>query len=1132
MVVVLYAQITPTQVVEAGNDAIANNDIEFMANNDSAEAKTQKFYPAAKTGGTASTTHDVRFYINDADLNTVKKGRTVWAGANGGTAIAADRNWNLDEDEGAGGHANVLLETAGEGADHTTVAGSIATAVENSDNDGTYNTASAPKTALVANTLNLSQGSVNLTFSIDAQNDTDGTFSVSGITTVGDGVGAADHVVAAYDFNSVDAYAVATKRAKVTSTSDATGEWVALAEIAAITGTAAAIDSKYSTGTIQVGPDASHAAAGNSVVWVQDGDTLTVTYYGAGTDSNGDGSIADSEVGAVIATTTATIDDSAPSISNVSPADGTLTKDTAPEITFTIEDGGSGLGAAVGTLGAHVDVFIGECLVTDGELNVRSFDSKKIEVVYTPPVSLKYSDNAGTSANTNAATIDCAEAVADQADRGALRVQGGYEINSVADTADTTNKRTHDGTEFSWKIVATDAAGNAKTLGATSGASDLNVIIDSESPLATPTITAAKAWDAGDKKDISDNSSVKIAFNESIDSATVETSDFTVSGVGVTSSTIETVTVGGTAALTGTQIYLSLAADLGPNAKPKVKLVGQISDLAGNVLKPSSVQTTGITLGTATDGVKPTLSGMALGDLLLSDKETTKFTYAGNENMTNTSQTLAQGCTCGSVSGTNTATADLTTAAADTTKLTVSLTSPTAGTANVKETTAPFNSDGIYGIVAVGLDAADNKGIGGITKVTDEDISKYFVDGTGELLGAGHVTDAILNADADKIKVKLAKWPLADSDGDGELSDEIVGLTVNGNALTAAELLGLKIIHADFGEAETISIESEDISVAAVQETDGFIGAGDTIKITYYYVNATSTVEVDTTAPGASYSPSDGTSTTDTTPSLSVTWDDDEYAGDTQKTVTLTKADLKDPDGVTTSILAEMTSTDDISFYYKPTVALALGEYKLTFKAEDVAGNKSSDKSFKVAIKARSKSSITMSPGWNLISLPGEPADGAINSVISSSQVDTVLTYDPSTPGGWLTAVRDGDALVGTLETMDASHAYWVMSNNSDPIKVEIPGYVGGTAQVPPAISIVEGWNLIPAVTLTGAASWDADVYLYGIDWVKAKSWDAAAETWADILPDFDTAPDTSDVNIVSGKGYWLYANAAGVIVP
>ncbi|MAO75549.1 MAG: hypothetical protein CL699_04485 [Chloroflexi bacterium] len=169
-----------------------------------------------------------------------------------------------------------------------------------------------------------------------------------------------------------------------------------------------------------------------------------------------------------------------------------------------------------------------------------------------------------------------------------------------------------------------------------------------------------------------------------------------------------------------------------------------------------------------------------------------------------------------------------------------------------------------------------------------------------------------------------------------------------------------------------------------------------------------------------------------------------------------------------------------------------------------------------------------MSTGWNLISLPGEPADNAINSVITNSQVTTVLTYDPSTPGGWLTAVRDGDSLVGTLETIDASHAYWVLTNNSDAIKVDIPGYTGGVAAVPPAIDIVVGWNLIPAVSLSGATQWDIDLYLAGITWVKAKSWDAANESWIEL--DSITANDATTMS--SGKGYWLYATKAGTLVP
>ena len=149
-----------------------------------------------------------------------------------------------------------------------------------------------------------------------------------------------------------------------------------------------------------------------------------------------------------------------------------------------------------------------------------------------------------------------------------------------------------------------------------------------------------------------------------------------------------------------------------------------------------------------------------------------------------------------------------------------------------------------------------------------------------------------------------------------------------------------------------------------------------------------------------------------------------------------------------------MTTTDNKAFYYKPIAALAYGEYKLTFEATDTAGNKSAEKSYKVTIKERAKAKVTITPGWNLVSLPGEPADSAINSVITSSQVQTVLTYDPSTPGGWLTAVRDGDALVGSLETIDASHAYWVHSNNSDAIEVDVPGYLGGATSVPPAISV------------------------------------------------------------------------------
>ena len=1142
LVMAVYSQgVAQDAPVEAAVAAIANNDIEFLENDSNNEGQVVKHYPATSAGGTNAQTHDVRFYINDSDLNKVQDGLTTIRGNNGNAnvnTIQKESTIELDADDKG------TIDASDAESDDDPLGAMT-------DTDG-YDSAGTPKTALVANTLAVKLGTAVKTFQIDAQDDVNGTFSLSADAVISDTV----FLTATYKFNSVQEYSavptgttgagvdINTRRVKVTSTSDSGGEWVAIGERVDQSRThdnineaaSKAIDSSIFAGTVKIGSDASYAASGDSTIWVQDGDTLTVTYYAAGTDSDGSGAVDADEIGSVIATTTATIDDSAPSIGNVSPADGTLTKDTSPDLSFTITDTGAGFGSSVTTFGSYVAVYINGCIVTDAELGVSSFAKDAITVTYTAPVGEKYSDTAGIGATKEAGTIDCTDlSSGDAASEAEDRTSGGYEINTTANNADSTLKRTIDGNPFPISIVATDAAGNSKTLGARTGggSTDLDVYIDSAAPAAS-SVTGAKAWSSADKKDVDDNSSIKVVFDESIDIDSVTASDFSISGTGVTSSEIVSITSGGgtsaAPAAAGTAVYLDLAADLGPNAKPKVKLVSTITDLAGNELKPTSSQMTnngGITLGTAADGVKPTLSGMTIGDNLLDSKETTKISLTSNENLTKTNETLANGCTCGSVTGgiDNDADLDAGGAGGDTSKLSVTLSTPTTGSANIKETAAPFSdptgtpSAGIYGIVMVGKDAGGNKGIGGIVKVTDEDISKYFT--VAGKIGTTEA-DAAWNNNGEELTFKAAKGPLADHDGDGELSDSIIGMSVGGTAKLSTELDDMHVEHIDLGEAESITLKLDSAA------NFGAIAVGSTVKISYYYVADDNIVEVDKDAPTATFSPADGSSTTDTTPSISVTWDDDEYGWDSFTTVTLTKAEMKDPDGVTTDISAQMTSTDNKAFYFKPTEALALGEYKMTFKAKDATDNESSDKSFKFTVKARSKTSITMSPGWNLISLPGEPADNAINTVITNSQITTVLTYDPSTPGGWLTAVRDGDSLVGTLETIDASHAYWVLTNNSDAIKVDIPGYTGGVAAVPPAIDIVVGWNLIPAVSLSGATSWDIDLYLAGLTWVKAKSWNAATEAWIEL----DSITDNGGASMTSGKGYWLYATKAGTLVP
>ena len=160
------------------------------------------------------------------------------------------------------------------------------------------------------------------------------------------------------------------------------------------------MDSEYFKGSVSINSDASNAGTGNDVVWVQDGDTLTVTYYGACTDSDADNECDDSEVGSVIASTTATVDDSSPSITNVSPADGILTSDTGPDLSFTISDAGSGFDSSIANFGTHVEVWIEDCIIDDSELGVSSFSSSEITITYTPLVGVKYSDNAATAASS------------------------------------------------------------------------------------------------------------------------------------------------------------------------------------------------------------------------------------------------------------------------------------------------------------------------------------------------------------------------------------------------------------------------------------------------------------------------------------------------------------------------------------------------------------------------------------------------------------------------------------------------------------------------------------------------------------------------------------------------------------
>ncbi len=247
---------------------------------------------------------------------------------------------------------------------------------------------------------------------------------------------------------------------------------------------------------------------------------------------------------------------------------------------------------------------------------------------------------------------------------------------------------------------------------------------------------------------------------------------------------------------------------------------------------------------------------------------------------------------------------------------------------------------------------------------------------------------------------------------------------------------------------------------------------------------------------------------------------------DTHGMVTIVSAMLGDED-----ITDSLQSNEGGNVFLFRASGLDLGDHDLSVVAMDEAGNKNSS-AFEatITITERDPYTLKLNPGWNLVSIPGEPMDSDINAVIPADHpAMTVLSFDPSVPGGWLTALRGSDgSFSGTLTDITAGRAYWINTPSFEGVKVDIPKQAAGVAQVLPTISIAKGWNLIPILDVDGDFELsDAEGYNYfnGLSEGTVSgiyTFNTITNSWSSVAQE--------DVEI--GKGYWVYATDAGVIVP
>ena len=122
-------------------------------------------------------------------------------------------------------------------------------------------------------------------------------------------------------------YTSGYKRAYVSSGSDS-GQWVTISEVAdegrtTLTATISSPTSNLFQGKVTITNDTTHES--DEIIYVQDGDTLTLQVF----DEN------DNRSSDVLASATALIDNSPPTISDLSPADESIISDDELRISFT-----------------------------------------------------------------------------------------------------------------------------------------------------------------------------------------------------------------------------------------------------------------------------------------------------------------------------------------------------------------------------------------------------------------------------------------------------------------------------------------------------------------------------------------------------------------------------------------------------------------------------------------------------------------------------------------------------------------------------------------------------------------------------------------------------------------------------
>lgn len=182
---------------------------------------------------------------------------------------------------------------------------------------------------------------------------------------------------------------------------------------------------------------------------------------------------------------------------------------------------------------------------------------------------------------------------------------------------------------------------------------------------------------------------------------------------------------------------------------------------------------------------------------------------------------------------------------------------------------------------------------------------------------------------------------------------------------------------------------------------------------------------------------------------------------------------------------------------------------------------------------------LTLVPGWNLISLPVVPYEPVVLNVFKPIEGKYDRIFTPGLgPGG--ASVWQGFATTAPAAAVDIIHfdvrfGIWIYMLEPAMLTIQ-----GAEPPYPVVLPVAEGWNLIgyPSLRVNPVS-----VYLrsLGNAWDVLWRYDAgSSDPWKAALPGMQTGaspgltplPPPGQFNLMEpGKGYYLKAKQAGVIV-